>query len=245
ELDAARRQLFIRLLDVVRLERDRGERADAVFVSGRCAEDDARFGFADLHFDPAHAGTELLVRQIAEAELVAITRQALLLIADGNRGELDLLDHARNVGTPGAFVEDGNTSYSCNHYSDGKDKARPLHRGDAAARSRRPRSFAVRLSRLSVSLQPDAWRENEERARVASGDCRRYRSLQERGAGRSSSSEPEAIRPQRARVADRDAGALRPTAVGSLRRRARPLRSSDRSRSSAPAAHSSGSRRDP
>src|SRR5262249_10897679 len=88
ELHALFRELFVRLLDVVDLEGDALETADAALVSRRREERDARVRAGDLELDPTHAGTHRLVGEDLESELLRVEGERLVLVADGDADEL-------------------------------------------------------------------------------------------------------------------------------------------------------------
>ena len=90
ELDASRRQLLPRLLDVVAGQRtiERGAGLRAAFVGHE--EDDARVGRSNPQLDPALSVAERLIGEHAKADDVGPEFQRAILIAGRNADELDV-----------------------------------------------------------------------------------------------------------------------------------------------------------
>jgi hypothetical protein len=79
--------------DIVAPEGEAAEGAGAVFVAGRCEEDDAGVGAGDGELDPAAGWAEFLVGGDAEAEGFGVEGEGCILVADGDAGEFQATDH--------------------------------------------------------------------------------------------------------------------------------------------------------
>src|SRR6266404_6619407 len=95
EFDAASRELFVGLLDVIAVENDVGESADPILMSVRSEEHKARFGAGDAQLDPALLAVKGLVGEDDEPEFPGVEIQGLILIAYRDAGELDSFNHVR------------------------------------------------------------------------------------------------------------------------------------------------------
>src|SRR4051812_39838135 len=97
ELDAARHELLVRLLDVVGAERDVAEGADAVLLPRRTEERDTGLRAWDLQLDPAEAGAHGLIGHDLEPHLLGPEGESTILITNGDGDELDALEHGGTI----------------------------------------------------------------------------------------------------------------------------------------------------
>src|SRR5438270_7587480 len=128
-----------------------------------------------------------------------------------------------NVAASAPFVIGLCSRYSDFHYSfDEERSVRRVRLRRADARSDRPRSDAVGVRRLPLSLLACVRKPRAEREGVAPADRERHRALEERRSGGRAAPWPPQAAPERARLDHGDARALRAAAVAAVncRRRA-------------------------
>src|SRR5262249_61475017 len=113
EPHALRRQLLVRLLDVVARERAVEEGADALFVPVGREEDDARLRGADAELDPALRLAHGLVGDDLEAQLLRVEGDRGVLVAGGDADELETRHHAPILRKSGSAVQQMPQLHAC------------------------------------------------------------------------------------------------------------------------------------
>jgi len=103
EFDASGFKLFVGLLDVIALEGDAGEGADAALMAVRVEEYKAGLGAGDAEFDPALLVAEGLVGEDDESQFLGVEVESCVLIANGNRCEFDGFDHGGRIREKGLW----------------------------------------------------------------------------------------------------------------------------------------------